>query len=230
MTCIVTEMIKRKTLGIAAATVISLYGFCQDKQPATSGTSTSAWRDGHFQVDVPRVVGRSDVILQRPNSDRTEAMPLGNGRLGLGVWSEDGYTAQLNREDTWPHRLSPGQVVIPGLKKLVEASDYSARLNLYNGEFEEQGGGITATTYVDESVDVMVVEVKGVDANQPQAAELKLWPGRNPIVTASDETGVLAETWRDTNELGASGLTFGSLSALRIDAREVHVSPDGPFQ
>ncbi len=31
-------------------------------------------------------------------------MPLGNGRLGLGVWEQDGYTAQLNREDTLPKR------------------------------------------------------------------------------------------------------------------------------
>jgi len=222
-------MIKRRTLGIIAVTVISLCGFCQEKQPPTTEPVTSAWKDGRFQVDVPSVVGGSDIILQRPNSDRKEAMPLGNGRLGLGVWSQDGYTAQVNREDTWPLRLSPGQVSIPGLKKLVEASDYSGRLNLYNGEFEQHGGGITATTYVDESVDVMVVEVKGVDADQPQTAELKLWPGRNPTVTASDQTGVLAETWRDTNELGASGLTFGSLSGMRIDAREAHVSPDGPF-
>jgi len=171
-------MIKRKTLGTVAVTVISLCGFCQEKQPPTAELLTSAWNDGRFQVDVPSVVGGSDIILRRPNSDRKEAMPLGNGRLGLGVWSQDGYTAQLNREDTWPLRLSPGQVSIPGLKKLIEASDYSGRLNLYNGEFEQHGGGITATTYVDESVDVMVVEVKGVDANQPQTAELKLWPGR----------------------------------------------------
>jgi alpha-L-fucosidase 2 len=73
-------------------------------------------------------------------------MPLGNGRLGAAEWSEDGYTAQLNREDTWPFRLSPGQVVIPGLKKLSCASDYSARLDLYNAEFVEHGSAMTATT------------------------------------------------------------------------------------
>jgi len=219
----------QRTLAITLLTVIPLCGFCQEKQSIASETSTSAWKDGRFQVDVPGVVGRSDIVLQRPNADRTQAMPLGNGRLGLGVWAQDGYTAQLNREDTWPLRLSPGHVSIPGLKKLVGASDYAARLDLYNGEFEEHGGGMTATTYVDESVDVMVVEVKGADANQNQTAELKLWPGRNPTVTASDQIGVLAETWRDTSEMGASGLTFGSLSAMQVDAREVHVSPDGPF-
>ena len=108
--------------------------------------ATTAWKHGKFWLDVKNVVGRSDIILLRANTDKTEAMPLGNGRLGAAVWSEDGYTAQLNREDTWPFRLSPGQVVIPGLKKLSCASDYSARLDLYNAEFVEHGSAMTATT------------------------------------------------------------------------------------
>jgi hypothetical protein len=33
-------------------------------------------------------------------------MPLGNGRLDVAVWSGDGFTAQLNRADTLPDRLS----------------------------------------------------------------------------------------------------------------------------
>nr|WP_130424840.1 hypothetical protein [Edaphobacter modestus] len=182
-----------------------------------------------FQVDVPGVVGRSDIILQRPNLDKTEAMPLGNGRLGLGVWSQDGYTAQLNRGDTWPFRLSPGHVVLPGLKKLAGASDYSARLNLYDGEFIEHGAGMTAVTYVDETADAMVVEVRGADANIAQIAELKLWPGRSAKVLVGDTVGVLSETWRDANEMGASGLTFGSLSAIRVDARDSKISAVDPL-
>ncbi len=75
---------------------------------------TTAWKDGRFSIDVRGVVGRSDVILLRPGRAPEEAMPLGNGRLGLGVWEQDGYTAQLNREDTLPKRLSPAHVVIPG--------------------------------------------------------------------------------------------------------------------
>src|ERR1700739_3572288 len=89
---------------IVFSLVYSLCGFCQEKQSVASGILTSAWKDGRFQVDVPGVVERSDIILRRPNIARTEAMPLGNGRLGLGVWAQDGYMAQLNREDTWPLR------------------------------------------------------------------------------------------------------------------------------
>ena len=75
-------------------------------------------------MDVAGVIGRSDIVLGRPNLVDGEAMPLGNGSLGVAVWSADGFTAQLNRADTLPDRLSPGQVVIPGLVALTEAKHY----------------------------------------------------------------------------------------------------------
>ena len=87
---------------------------------------TTAWKDGAFNIDVRQVVGRSDIVLQRPGLKREEAMPIGNGRLGLGVWAEECYTAQLNRQDTLPQRMSPGQIVLPGLCKLTSAADFSA--------------------------------------------------------------------------------------------------------
>jgi alpha-L-fucosidase 2 len=99
-------------------------------------------------------------VLERPNLARQEAMPLGNGRLGVAVWGEQGFTAQLNRADTFPNRLSPGQVVIPGLMRLAGAADYSGRVDLYNGEFVEHGGEMTATVFAQPGADVLVVEVK----------------------------------------------------------------------
>jgi alpha-L-fucosidase 2 len=191
---------------------------------------TSAWKDGRFTVDVSQVVGRSDVVLLRPGRRREESMPLGNGRLGIGVWSQDGYTAQLNRQDTLPKRLSPGQVVIPGLSKLTDAADYRARLDLYNGEFIESGSGMTAITYVDDSVDVMVVDVRGADPQALETAELKLWAPRQPEVIAQGSIGTLAETWRDTIELGSTGLTFGSMAGITAEGEDVHVEAAGPLE
>ncbi|MDX6463834.1 MAG: alpha-L-fucosidase 2 [Acidobacteriaceae bacterium] len=88
---------------------------------------TTAWRDGKFNIDVRGVVARSSIVLQRPNLQREESMPPGNGRLGLGVWSQECFTAQLNRQDTLPKRLSPGQLVIPALCKLSNAADFTGR-------------------------------------------------------------------------------------------------------
>ena len=103
-----------------------------------SAQSAQTGKDHRFEVDAPNVIGRSDIVLGRPNLEASEAMPLGNGRLGVAVWSGEGFTAQLNRNDTLPDRLSPGQVVIPGLGALTRANDYSGRLDLFHGEFREQ--------------------------------------------------------------------------------------------
>jgi len=191
-------------------------------------TATTAWKHGRFEIDRKGVIGRSDVILQRPGLSPTSAMPLGNGRLGLAVWAQDGYTAQLNRGDTFPSRLSPGQVTIPGLQRLIQADDYSGRLDLGNGEFQEHGGGMTATTYVMEARDVMVVEVTGADPKTTQHAELKLWAPRKPEVLQRGNMGILAETWLDNQEAGASGRTFGSLAAITADATDVKVDQESP--
>jgi hypothetical protein len=188
---------------------------------------SSAWKNGKFHVDVAGVVGRSDVILQRPNTKHEEAMPLGNGRLGLAVWAEDGFTAQLNRADTLPGRLSPGQVVIPGLKRLADASDFAARLNLYDGELSESGGGMSAKVYVPPKSDVVVIDVTGADPNSIQTAKLYLWPSRRPEVHASGPVAALSETWKDSTEAGASGNTFGSLAAITARGRDIHTAAAG---
>lgn len=163
----------------------------QQSAPAAS----SAWHDGGFHVDVPAVIGRSDIVLSRPNLQASEPMPLGNGRLGVALWSADGLTAQLNRNDTLPDRLSPGQLVIPGLAPLTLAKDYAGRLDLYHGEFREQGGGMTVTAFVEPNSDVLIVDVTGADPNAPQTALLKLWAPRTPSATAKGRVGLFDLYW-----------------------------------
>ena len=211
-----------------AAAMLCLAGTALCVAAQSPGAST-AWSHGSYHIDRRGVIERSDIILQKPNESPKTSMPLGNGRLGLAVWAEDGYTAQLNRGDTFPYRLSPGQVVVPGLKKLTQASDYSGRLSLYDGEFQQSGGGMTAVTYVTEALDVMVISVTGADPKAAQTAELRLWSPRKPQVLQRDKIGILSETWLDNQEAGASGETFGSLAAITADALNVHVEPNGPL-
>lgn len=71
---------------------------------AQSDCATTAWHNGKFNLDAAGVVGRSDIVLQVPNRQAREAMPLGNGRLGIAVWFANSLTAQLNRADTLPGR------------------------------------------------------------------------------------------------------------------------------
>ena len=56
---------------------------------------------------------------RKANTEPQQAMALGNGTLGMAAWAANGFTAQLNRTDTFPDRKSLGQVVIPGLAPLA---------------------------------------------------------------------------------------------------------------
>jgi hypothetical protein len=98
-------------------------GFAAGQAQAPAVASAS--RGSGFRVDVRGAIDRSDVILGRPNLVSAEAMPLGNGRLGVAVLSANGFTAQLNRNDTLPDRLAAGQLEVPGLVALTSAGDYA---------------------------------------------------------------------------------------------------------
>ena len=194
---------------------------------AQQSLPTTAWKAGHFAVDTAGLVSRSDIVLGQANAQPAEAMPMGNGRLGIAVWSAEGFTAQLNRVDTLPHRDSPGQLVIPGLTALTSARDFTGRLDLYNGTLIEHGGGMSLTAYVQVSTDTFVVDVTGADPNATQTAELRLWPPRSPEATASGKAGMLAQTWTDQYGPGAAGEKFGSLAAITATGRDVSATVSG---
>src|SRR5882757_7100585 len=196
--------------------------------PAVAAPGTTAWQNGTFVVDTPNLVRRSDIVLQRPNAAPAESLPLGNGALGAAVWSADGFTAQLNRTDTFPDRKSLGQLVIPGLSRMTGAADFSGRLDLYDGMLRQSGGGMTMTAFVRADTQQLVVDVTGADPNATQTAAVKLWSGRSPQARASGSVAALAEAFVDNNGAGASGRTFGTLAGVSAGGRNVTGStPDG---
>jgi alpha-L-fucosidase 2 len=206
---------------LLSAAAILLFGWTGATAQSVPQKITTAWQHGHFHVDTAGVIHRSDIVLERPNRDASQAMPLGNGRLGVAVWSAEGLTAQLNRADTLPDRLSPGQVVIPGLSVLTDSADYSGRLDLYDGEMREQGGGMKATIWVEAATDTLVIDVTGADPDKPQSVQLRLWSPRAPRADASGATALLSQAWIDNRNPGASGRHFGSLAAVTVAGRNV---------
>src|SRR5690349_22796556 len=158
---------------------------------AHAATATTAWRAGAFTVNVPDLVRRSDVGLGAANAKPEQAMPLGNGVLGAAVWAAGGFTAQLNRSDTQPLRLSPGWLTIPGLSKLTDAADFAAHLDLYDGTLVESGGGMTATIWLRADKDELVVDVTGAAPSATQTARIALWSGRSPKAQTSGPVGLL---------------------------------------
>ena len=114
--------------------------------PTAQAAPSTAWIGNAFEVDVPNLVRRANIVVGSPPTQAAQLMPLGNGQMGAAVWAAGGFTAQINRTDTWPTRRSPGQVTIPGLAALTGAADYSASVDLYDASYRQQGGGMTATT------------------------------------------------------------------------------------
>jgi hypothetical protein len=181
-----------------------------------------------FVMDTPNVVRRANVVLSKANAAPQDFMALGNGALGMAVWAANGFTAQLNRVDTFPDRKSLGQVVIPGLAKLTGAADFSGHVDLYDGTFIESGGGMTATIFVRADAPEVVIDVTGADPNSMQAAQIKLWSGRSPSANAAGGVATLAESWQDSDMAG-SGKTFGVLSGVTAGGRNVAASVVNPL-
>jgi hypothetical protein len=132
--------------GLALA--VPLAGAAVLAQPAVAATATTAWQNGSFALNPAGVVAESDVVLGAANTADSQSMPLGNGSLGVAAWAANGFTAQLNRSDTMPSRLSPGQVNIPGLSAMTSASNFSGTLDLYDGVLDETGGGMSMQAWV----------------------------------------------------------------------------------
>ncbi|WP_228559122.1 cellulose binding domain-containing protein [Catenulispora pinisilvae] len=196
---------------------------------AAAGTTT-AWHGGAFALDTAAVVSRSNIVIGKPNAASTQFLPLGNGSLGVAEWAANGFTAQLNRSDTMPDRLSAGQVQIPGLAAMTSASDFVGYLDLYNGVLHESGGGLSMTAWVAAGKDELVVDVTGAAPGARQTATLGLWSGRSPAAAASGAMGTLSQSWVDNSQSGASGKTFGAMAAITAGGQNVSASVVGSAQ
>ena len=218
---------QRPTLRTAAAALLlatPLAVMAAPAQPAAATSLTTAWSSGAFSLNTAGVVARSDVVIGAPNSSPSQFLPLSSGSLGVAAWAAGGFTAQLNRSDTMPQRLSPGQVQIPGLAAMTSASNFTGTLDLYNGVLDESGGGMSMQAWVPAGKDELIVNVTGASPGTRQTATLSLWSGRSPAAAASGAIGSLAQTWADSSQTGASGQTFGAMAAITAGGQNVTAS------
>jgi hypothetical protein len=215
-----------RLLAVAAglALAVPLAGAAVLAQPAVAASVTTAWQNGSFSLNPAGVVAESDIVLGAANTASSQSMPLGNGSLGVAAWAANGLTAQLNRSDTMPSRLSPGQLNIPGLSTMTSASNFSGTLDLYNGVLDETGGGMSMQAWVPAGKDELIVNVTGANPSTQQTATLNLWSGRSPSAAASGAIGSLAQTWVDNSQTGSSGQTFGAMAAITAGGQNVTAS------
>jgi hypothetical protein len=210
--------------GAAVALAVALAVGVGPSTPANAATVTTAWQNGAFSANVGGIVSRSNVVLGRANTAATQFLPLGNGSLGVAAWAANGFTAQLNRSDTMPNRLSPGQVKIPGLSTMTSAANFVGYLDLYNGVLHESGGGMSMQAWVPAGKDELVVDVTGANPGNRLSASLNLWSGRSPTASASGAVGALAQSWSDNSQTGHSNQTFGAMAAITAGGQNVTAS------
>jgi len=204
----------------------------RDTAPAEGGADVGAGGhpvSGVFTVDAPNVVRRANIVLGHANAAPKDSMALGNGTLGIAEWAANGFTAQINRADTLPDRKAVAWLTIPGLAPLASAADFAGHVDLYDATLVESGGGMTATVFVRADAQEIVVDVTGADPSSTQTARLQLWSGRSPTGSASGTIAALAETWKDASGVGASGQTFGAMSAMTAGGRKVVASVVDPL-
>ena len=107
---------ERSPRRVAAWLIAGLTGLVVAVPTAQAAPST-AWIGNRFEVDVPNLVRRANIVVGSAPAQPAQLMPLGNGQMGAAVWAAGGFTAQINRTDTWPTRRSPGQVDDPRARR-----------------------------------------------------------------------------------------------------------------
>ncbi|MEE3921092.1 RICIN domain-containing protein [Micromonospora sp. BRA006-A] len=93
----------------------------------TPAARTTAWQAGRFVVDTPTWYAGPPSCSTGPTPKPASPCRSATGRWAWPAWAANGFTAQLNRNDTLPDRKSPGWVAIPGLSRLTGAADTGVR-------------------------------------------------------------------------------------------------------
>ena len=179
---------KRIANGVITTVLTATGLFASQHVLATISVVPTKQSEGARNSSRGGLISRSDIVLGRPNLEATQALTLGNGRLGVAVWSADGLTAQLNRGDTLPELLPVARISIPGLSALTRANNYSGRLALYDAEFREQGCGQTISAFVDKPTDTFVIDVTGADPAQVQTRASSS-SGRRHVAPSAEARG-----------------------------------------
>ena len=185
-----------------------------------------------FEVDYRALIGRADLIYERPVEHPVQGQPIGNGRTGTMVWTTPGAIHyQINRSDLFSvNKNHAGDYADPadycsacaqvtlevgGAPFAGNAPDFSQRLSLYEAECTVRGDGVTAHCFVaaagerTESTDALVVEVDDARADpQPVRLTLSMW--RAPEVRTGNHLAAyaFAEHASNTGEENGDRLTL----------------------
>jgi len=158
------------------------------------------------------------------SNDSQESLPIGNGDIGLSVWTEKNgdILFYIGKSDAWSEANNTQLVKVGKVRvtlspnPFTSATDFTQSLHLGNGEILIQGGGTTLRVWVDANASVIRVESQSA---QPSTMKVTLEPWRTTIVNkVSADIIVPSEsptiTWYHRIEnanLPSNHLTFGAV-------------------
>ncbi len=129
--------------------------------------------------------GRNDVVYLAPATEPYEALPLGNGQLGVMVRNAGGMTYLFNHGSFFASAdqnqllISSGELTVrlpeAWMKGFVEQ-----RLVLHDSEitarFQTGKDTHTVTSWLTEGLDVLVIEIESAAPLPDLTADLWVWP------------------------------------------------------
>jgi alpha-L-fucosidase 2 len=140
---------------------------------------------------------KNDVTWTSLGKNENDSMPLGNGDIGLNVWTEQNgdIVFLVGKDDAWSENgelLKPGRVRIKLDPNPFTGSGFSQVLKLETGEIVLTAGTTTVRIWVDANHPVAHVEIHSDQLLQMQAA-LEVWRTQAHAYNPNGENGALGE-------------------------------------
>jgi alpha-L-fucosidase 2 len=129
-------------------------------------------------------VALNDVTWNSPGTNENNSMPLGNGDIGLNVWTEQNgdIVLLLGKSDAWSEN---GQLLKLGRVRIkltpnpfISSATFTQTLKLETGEVQIQSGKDVARIWVDANQPAVHVEVQTVRPVQVEAKS-EIWRTNN---------------------------------------------------
>ncbi len=161
--------------------------------PPLEAQTTSASNSTLLDVGFRKLIGRADLVYDKPASRSEEGIPVGNGRMGSLVWTTPtAMRLQINRVDVYANSCTSnsfferntdycggcGYVDVEFASFGVDvfpASGFEQHLSVYDGVLTVKGTSIASRVLVLPNADVMAVAVEDFRrASEPVRIHLRM--------------------------------------------------------
>jgi alpha-L-fucosidase 2 len=179
---------------------------------------------GALNVDHAAYFPKNDLVYNKPNTNPLYGLPVGNGRTGALVWSENGLTMQVSGVDLSQQSTYAGGLVSFNTTPALDAGGgaFQQRLALYDGELvtkygSEAGKDLRTVTILGAAnSEVIGIHVADTRAGVTSATvELSLWD----LSTLQNFNAPSIDTWKKVAtyaEAGSAGLSRGQTDANKF--------------